>query len=234
MLVTSHIRTGLLAMLLCAPLLCVPSFAMAEADARMHVEVLAEKHAVKVGWLHAHIKKAADLALPTLWYRLVPQEAHALIPEKVKAIRFLQKATPSSDGVSITFHKKRVLRFLQKNSIPYYATQSARMPEPQQPAAQAAPEQDVSKPVALQQLFSPPPAGKLLTIQRQASLPEQVLFEDDLGRDPRIASLKLRQVNREFQQYRLQLKGADEQWLSQWFRRRGLTLSPSVEGWIAH
>lgn len=71
-----------------------------------------------------------------------------------------------------------------------------------------------------------------LTIERQASLPEQVLFEEELRRDPRILDLSLKQVNRDGQQYRLQLRGADDQWLALWFKHRGLTLSPTIEGWV--
>jgi len=78
-----------------------------------------------------------------------------------------------------------------------------------------------------------PDSYLLLSIERQASLPEQVLFEDDLRHDPRIINLSLRQVNRDGQQYRLLLTGSDDQWLVEWFRQRGLTLSPTLEGWVA-
>ena len=72
----------------------------------------------------------------------------------------------------------------------------------------------------------------MLTIQRQASLPEQVLFEDDLGRDPHVVTLSLRQVNKQGRQYRLSLKGSDDQWLFEWIKRRGMMLTASVEGWV--
>ena len=73
----------------------------------------------------------------------------------------------------------------------------------------------------------------LLTIERRASLAEQVLFEDELRREPRVVSLLLHRVNREVQQYRLHLNGADDQWLAEWFRLRGMELTPVVEGWVA-
>lgn len=73
----------------------------------------------------------------------------------------------------------------------------------------------------------------LLKVQRQASLPEQILFEEELRHDRRILDLSLRQVNQDGQQYRLHLKGADDQWLGEWFRRRGMFLTPTIEGWVA-
>jgi len=74
----------------------------------------------------------------------------------------------------------------------------------------------------------------LISIRHQASLPEQVLFEDDLRRDPRVASLLPSQFNRNLQQYRLQLKEPrNDQWLKQWFTQHGLTLTPMPNGWLA-
>jgi len=83
------------------------------------------------------------------------------------------------------------------------------------------------------QVLTKPAIELLLTVQRETSLADQVLFEDDLREDPRIVKLSLRQVNREGQQYRLQLNGSDDQWLMQWFARRGMTLIPTIEGWVA-
>jgi len=77
------------------------------------------------------------------------------------------------------------------------------------------------------------PSGLLLTVQRQASLPEQVLFEEDLRHHAHVRSLILKRVNRASQQYRLQLNGGDMQWLVQWFRDRGMNLSATAEGWVA-
>lgn len=101
----------------------------------------------------------------------------------------------------------------------------------------------ISEPSQHQKIASPQAAEQsllaaknnyfLLSMERQASLPEQVLFEDDLKHDPRIIHLSLRQVNRDMQQYRLQLKGPDHQWLIEWFEQRGLELSQTQEGWVA-
>jgi len=216
-------------------LVCVQQSALAAQDARMQVDVVAEQQGVEVRWLHANIQKAADMALPQLWGRIVPQHALTQIPKKVKAVRFLKKAVPNEQGVSIIFNEKRVLRYLKKNAIPYYAEQTAEqsadkvatVPGMVQPSMNVAPGLGTLAQPSLQRTG-------LLTVQRQASLPEQVLFEDDLARDPRIIRMTLRQINRGEQQYRLQLKGQDDRWLSDWFRQRGLVLTQSVEGWVAH
>jgi len=230
----SYIRVGLLALL---GLLSFQASVCAEPDARMQVNVAAQAHDVEVRWLHANIRKAADLALPELWNRIVPQHARTMIPKHVKAVRFLQKAVPTELGVSIIFNEKRVLRYLKQNNIPYYAEQSAnQLTEPDiilpTPDHQISPLVDNQPGLPSQASPAPLQIG-LLTVQRQASLPEQVLFEDDLSRDPRISSLTLRQVNRGAQQYRLQLKSRDDLWLTEWFRRRGMILTQSVEGWVA-
>jgi len=321
------------------------------ADARMQVDVLADQQQVEVNWLHANMQKAAALALPQLWNRIIPQSAHGLIPKRLKAIRFLQKATPTDNGVRITFNQKRVMAYLKQHKLPYIAQQpdlnvvlqlynSAGRPmgqsanallddaaslagplgyrlddqgpplvllwrwlddqhvrlnvrgtsklnefsetrrlqagDPQKQlkpwlrelllqardayvepidgvdlnAANAAPANLTSAIVTIadpqvdgSQLSAPvlgataefikPVVELHLRVMRQASLAEQILFEHELQRDPRILNLSLRQVNQEGQQYRLQLKGADDQWLVAWFARRGMTLKPTIEGWVA-
>ncbi|MDQ6996043.1 MAG: hypothetical protein Q9M82_01100 [Mariprofundus sp.] len=210
-------------------LLCIQSTAFAQSDARMKIDITAAQQNVEVRWLHAHIQKAADLALPELWRRMIPQHAMDQIPKHVKAVRFLQKAVPNDLGVSITFDEKRVLSYLKHNNIPYYAEQSADSATIEPQATQ--PMMDEPGQTALAQ--APLQAG-LLTIERHhASLPEQVLFEDDLAHDPRVFSLTLRQVNRDQQQYRLQLKSSDDLWLMAWFSSRGMTLTQSFDGWVA-
>ncbi|MBL4775550.1 MAG: hypothetical protein JKY87_05790 [Mariprofundus sp.] len=318
---------------------CFQPLALA-ADARMQVNVLAEAHNVQVQWLHANMRKAAALALPQLWARIVPQDAHALIPKRIKALRFLQKATPTNEGIRITFHQKRVLNYLKNNNLPYIAQQpvlnvalqlynkdghpmretanallnfaisdapvhgyrvdeqgaslvllwrwldykqvslsvrghsklteftETRYLKAGDPLEQIQPwmrqvllqardayaEGGVTQPVdehenvvgALQTVAGDNAAiielvphmpkaevGLRLMIHRSASLLDQVLFEDELIQDPRILDLSLRQVNKESQQYSLQLKGSDDQWLAQWFARRGMTLTPTIEGWVA-
>ncbi len=211
-------------MLLCAQ----PAVFAEEPDTRMQIAVIAAEQGVEVRWLHANIQRAATMALPQLWNRLIPRHAHGLIPKKVNAIRFLKKAVPTEKGVNIIFDQRRVLSYLKKNHVPYYVEQSAGYSETgSQISSPAVDGKSGQLPLVQMQ-------GKsvLLTIQGQASLPEQVLFEDDLERDPRVASLSLRQVNRQGRQYRLSLKGSDDQWLFEWIKRRGMTLTESAEGWV--
>jgi len=203
--------------------------AHADSDPRMVFEVLPdENRGITVQDLHRDVRAAADMALPRLWHRIVPGHAHKQIPKKIKAIRFLQRATPTPEGVIITFHARRVFAWLEANHVPSIddaiSGTSEAVPVPQN--------QDT---LATSGSVAPASNGAylILTIERRASLPEQVLFEEDLKHEPRIVDLSLRQVNRDGQQYRLRLKGADDQWLVQWFKRRGLTLSPTIEGWVA-
>lgn len=193
-----------------------------EPDSRMQVAIVAEDAGVDVRWLHAHIQKAAAMALPQLWNRLIPRHAHQQIPKNVNALLFLKKATPTANGVHIVFDQKRVLSYLEKHNIPYYAEQSGGSQAMIAPAASAS--------------FGYPTMPQLrhgiLSIERQASLPEQVMFEDDLRRNPHVAGLSLKQVNKQGRQYRLALKSPDDQWLSAWFKRRGMTLTASADGWL--
>ena len=219
-------------------LLLLPALAYAAPDARMQVDVAAETEGVDVNWLHANIRKAADMALPQLWRRIIPQHAISQIPAGVKAVRFLQKAVPTAQGVRILFNEKRVLRYLQQHNIPYYAEQSAgQTADGAQISSASASAPPGGQPLAGASDGSLTPAHAslltgVLTLQRQASLPEQALFEEDLARDPHVVSLTLRLVNRNQQQYRLQMKGPDDQWLQRWFQRRGMLLTASVDGWV--
>jgi len=302
------------------------------ADTRMQVDVVAETEGVEVSWLHANVREASALALPQLWNRIVPQYALGMIPKKVKAVRFMQKASPTEAGVRITFHQPRVLNYLKEHKLPYIAEQPAlnvviqlynkdgrpmgettnallelasseaaamgyriddqgaslvllwrwlddkqvslsvrgnsklseyaetRMLTAADPLEQLkswmsvvllkardahveatvvetegfelAPDQSNPLNDLVMQPLPKPDVELRLAIQRHASLADQVLFEQDLRQDPRILALSLRQVNRDGQQYRLQLKGSDDQWLTHWFARRGMTLVPTIEGWV--
>ncbi len=342
-------------------LLAIQPFAFA-ADARMQVDVVAETEQVEVSWLHANVRKAAALALPQLWQRIVPRSAHGLIPKRIKAIQFLEKASPTASGMRISFHQQRVMLYLKKHKLPYIAQQPALnivlqvYNQAGQPMSQTAnallanathlakplgyriddqgaslvllwrwldrqrvslnlrgnsklkefsetrrlragdplkqlqpwlhevllkardayveqveqvetplgavqaeagtgtalasggqhgitglPTQESSSAAVIAAGLNTPPVAVthspltlILRVQRQASLPDQVLLEDELQQDPRILNLSLRQVNQQGQQYRLQLKGSDDQWLAAWFARRGMTLTPTIEGWVAH
>jgi hypothetical protein len=334
-----RILSGLLLILTLA---ITPAFA---TDARMQVDVLAsDDGGPRLNELHANIQQAAELALSMLWNRIIPRQARGSIPRKVNVLRFMQRATPTNNGVSITFHNNRVLNYLKSNDLPYierepvwnlsiqlrnesgramslssslllsYAEKStldwgyklddsghslilqwqwldqeqvnltvrgtSRLgefsetrllatgdPLPQlekwltevllkardahagsqeeittAPALSEVPEiiaeplrhQETASSQLTEQLLPTAQNGYfLLSMERHASLPEQVLFEDDLKHDPRIINLSLRQVNRDMQQYRLQLKGSDHQWLIEWFEQRGLELSQTREGWVA-
>ncbi|ATX80583.1 hypothetical protein Ga0123461_2178 [Mariprofundus aestuarium] len=307
-------------------LLLLPQLALAADDPRMQVDVFADSNDnITTEYLHANIRKAADMALPQLWRRVVLQSAQRQIPKDVKAVQFLQRVSPTANGVSVEFNQRRVIAFLKKHNIPHLADLPAwnlslqisnaagrSMPESAAMlkrragsegqtwgyaidgaheslvlhwrwldsrkitlsvrgtsrlgeysetrtvgsgdpfrqlnpwlsevllkargayasnaiASKPAPETPIVTATGMTAQKEP----VILSIERHASLPEQVLFEEELRRDPRVVDLSLRQVNRDGQQYRLLLKGSDEQWLTQWFKRRGLTLTPTVEGWVA-
>ncbi len=318
-------------LLLTLTLLFVSAYSAHAADPRMEFEVKANQgKGISVQDLHRDVRAAAEMALPQLWFRIVPNDARKKIPAKMKAVSFLERATPTPEGVTITFNARRVFAWLKANNVPYveqlpalnldvqlldakgrsmdqsarvlkaYAQQTSsfwgyaldenaaslvlswqyqnnrqvllsvrgtsrlgefsdmRQLASGDPVTQLKPwlseillkARDSSIPsvenetqVARQDSASPSqPASVspvsqgiylLLSIQRHASLPEQVLFEEDLRRERRILDLSLRQVNRDGQQYRLRLNGADDQWLTLWFKHRGLTLSPTIEGWVA-
>jgi len=332
------------------------------SDARMLVEVTAnpDEQGQSLKALHANVRYAAELALAQLWDRIIPQQARADVPAGMRAIRFMQRAQPTPDGVRISFHAKRVMDYLETHNIPLipeqpvwnldvrirnaagqsmsqsaalisefsaqqaplwgYALnrmgdslivqwhwldsrqvslslrgtsrlgefQETRMlapgdplPQLQQwlletllkardayatgitpevatldvPATPSPPAFDIyGNPLGNTDIYTDPfgdfygdpyanqaPAapvivdhGILIRIERQASLPEQVLFEDDLRRDPRVAALRPTQLSHAMQQYRLDLKDEqDEQWLNQWFAEHGLSLSPTADGWLA-
>jgi len=311
-------------------LLCFQSAALA-ADARMVVDLLAETQKVELDVLHANVNKAAALALPKLWARIIPVSAQSTLPKHVKAIGFLQKAVPTEDGVVVTFQHQRVMAFLQKHTIPFIPTQPVlnivlqiysvsgrpmrhsandlldiavsnatehgysvddqgeslvllwRWLDARQvsltvrgnskageysetrnigsgdPVQQLQPwmmqvllkardayAESIPAPSAMQfntrldpllglssQPIAKPEIELRLSVQRPAGLADQVSFEQELELDPRILSLSLRQVTKDGQQYRLKLKGSDDVWLTEWFARRGMTLTPTLEGWVA-
>ncbi|OIO71637.1 MAG: hypothetical protein AUJ57_06915 [Zetaproteobacteria bacterium CG1_02_53_45] len=199
-------------------LLCLPVTAVHAQDDPLVFNVTPSS-GMTVQQLHSDVRLAANMALPQLWNHVVPASAQHKIPRSVNAISFLQRATPTAQGVTITFQESRVFAWLKANNIPRIGEQPAVSSFP----AASAPVQSAAS------------AGAylLLRIEHRASLPEQVLFEEDLRRESRILDLSLRQVSRDGQQYRLRLNGTDDQWLVQWFKRRGMTLSPTIEGWVA-
>jgi len=315
------------------------------ADHRMTVEIQAnpDEKGQSLNELHTNIRYAADLALPHLWDRIIPQHARSMVPENTSAIRFLQRAQPTATGVSVSFDPRRVLDFLQTSKIPVIPEQPAwnldirmRNAAGQNMAQSASMLQDYARQQAVDWGFGLNPqaasiivqwrwldnrqislsirgnsrlaefqetrtldpgdplpqlqqwlvqtllkardayaigetqaetpvvattpavdiygnplidadpyanAGMpvtvaddsiLISIEHQASLPEQVLFEDDLRRDPRVLSLLPRELNKNIQQYRVKLKEpTNTQWLSQWFAQHGLSLTQTPDGWLA-
>lgn len=218
------------ALLLVATLLATSLFAtaaQAEDDARMLVSITAgEEQGMSVQQLHTDIRQAAELALPVMWHRILSEASIAELPDNIKAIRFLQKATPTETGVDILFSHDRVYAFLKQQGITAFgdtpAETTATMPTTPGTDGAAAP-----VPLTSHNYLT-------LSVERHASLPDQVLFEEDLRRDPRILELSLKQVNRDGQKYRVLLAGSDDQWMATWFLRHGLTLTPTIEGWVAH
>ncbi len=318
--------------------------ALAEADMRMVVDVIADdKDGERLKDLHTNIQHAATLALPTLWNRIIPRKARNSIPRDVNALLFMQRASPTENGISISFQSRRVLNYLKSNGLPYieqepawslsiqlsnasgmpmaqsasslydYADRSAiywgykldesgnslilqwkwldrrqvkltmqgtsrlgEFSETRQLAdgnpfpqlekwlteillrardAHAQPLEDIAvasvpddipefivgssqQEVQSAELAGQPVSASqnnylLLSIERQASLPEQVLFEDDLKRDPHIINLLLQRVDSNKQQYQLHMKSSDNQWLVEWFGQRGMELSQTQKGWVA-
>ncbi len=337
--------------------------AVPATDARMLVEVTAnpDEKGQSLKELHTDVRHAAELALAQLWDRIIPRQARTGIPTDIHATRFIQRAQPTPDGISISFHRKRVLDFLETRKIPLiprqpawnldirirnasgqnmsqsaalvseFATQQAPLwgyalsqtadslimqwrwldsqqvslsvrgtsrlgefqetrvlvpgdplpqlqqwlletllrardahasglaPEIPQTAVASASAAGVAGISSVDiygnpltstdintNLYGDPythPATAplivddsiLISIERQASLPEQVLFEDDLRHDPRVASVLPAMLSHAIRRYRLTLKDPqDDQWLSQWFTQHGLSLTRTPDnGWLA-
>ena len=190
--------------------------AWAADDERLQVYLRASDYGVEASWLHTHIRKAAAMALPVVWQRIVPADQRAQLGS-TPAIQFLQTAKPTEDGIIITFQQPRVYQYLKSHHIRGF--------------------DDAPSVSASANTIPTAPSGGatlLLTINHPASLPEQILFERDLSRDARIQSVTLYRLGRAQRTYRLQLSSDDPAWLTTWFRQRGMTLTPSAEGWIAN
>lgn len=313
---------------------------MAGGDMRLQVEVVPDEENGSVQALRTDVKKAVELALPVLWDRLIPVHARHDMPEDAQGLGLLLRASPTADGMNITFNRSRVWQYLKKRNVPFidappafnvivhmynlagiampqsaallagYAREEAarwgyevredapalvlnwrwqdqqqvslsvrgnsRLPEfaetrmleagdplPQMQAwllevmlkARDAYASDamIADSAAVATAGGAPDAGgagvatgtlpgvsvpmsgleRMLTINRHATLPEQVLFEDALRRHPRVAALVPYLLSNNVQQYRLVLKSADDRWLIEWFARNGMQLSPRPDGWLA-
>jgi len=169
--------------------------------------------------LHSNIPQAVDRALPRLWERLLPAESIPLLPQNIQGIRFLQRAVPTADGVRVVFDEQRVGKFLSELQLQQeQGTESASVEAPQtEPAAITHTGLDLD-----------------LSVEHQATLAEQILFESDLRSDSRGASLTPYLLNENTRKYHLRLKVADDSWVPLWFARRGMAVTPLPEGWLAH
>ncbi|MFQ5354888.1 MAG: hypothetical protein ACE5DY_00120 [Mariprofundaceae bacterium] len=71
-----------------------------------------------------------------------------------------------------------------------------------------------------------------LIINRPMSLSEQVVIESGLESERRVKVLIPESYTPQRQSYRLILRSQDDTWLAPWFRRRGMALSLTPEGWL--
>ena len=73
----------------------------------------------------------------------------------------------------------------------------------------------------------------LLTIEQQASLPAQVIFEESLRQNSNVKSVQPTFLSAHSRQYRIVLNTHDSSWLTDWFQRRGMQLTMTADGWLA-
>ncbi|HXH72615.1 MAG TPA: hypothetical protein VNI58_07375 [Mariprofundaceae bacterium] len=198
-----------------ALLLSAQAFAQ---DVRYEVDVLPDTgKGETVATLHANISLAVEHALPLLWGRLLTAEEISNLPQDVRGIQFLQRVIPTSTGVKVIFDEGRVSKFLDDQKVLQTTT-----------AAESPVGGGAGEPITHTGLDLD------LTINRTATLPEQVLLESDLRSDPRVASLTPYWLNANMCKYRLRLKIADDSWVPLWFAQHGLQVTPLPEGWEVH
>jgi len=187
-------------------------------DEKYVVDVLPDaEQGESVASLHSNIPQAVDRALTTLWERLLPVESIPLLPQNIQGIRFLQRAVPTAEGVRVVFDEQRVSKFLSEQQVLGPETGSVEPTPTDEPTAITHTGLDLD-----------------LSVERQASLAEQILFESDLRGDKRVAALTPYWLNENTRKYHLRLKVADDSWVPLWFARRGMAVTPLPEGWLAH
>lgn len=71
----------------------------------------------------------------------------------------------------------------------------------------------------------------ILTVDVPATLAEQVILEDALARHPRVAAVVPKFLSHDSRQYLLRLKGDDDKWVPAWFKRRGMEVFSTPQGW---
>lgn len=72
----------------------------------------------------------------------------------------------------------------------------------------------------------------ILTIEQSASLPEQVVLEDALRQNSKIKALIPTHLSATSREYRVLLNGEDDSWITEWFQRRGMQITPTPHGWL--
>lgn len=72
----------------------------------------------------------------------------------------------------------------------------------------------------------------VIQLNWESGLSEQIFIENKLQSDPRVISLTPAQLSHRVQVYHLQLKDADDAWLSDWFSRFGFVAVRQPQGWL--
>jgi len=85
------------------------------------------------------------------------------------------------------------------------------------------------------------PAGKvrtadgikaILIVERPATLAEQVILEEALEKHPAVKAVVPKFLSHDSRQYLLYLKGSNDEWVAAWFRKRGMQVAPTPQGWL--
>jgi len=72
----------------------------------------------------------------------------------------------------------------------------------------------------------------MLTIEQPATLPAQVVFEESLRQNSHVKLLVPTLLSGNSRRYRMVLHTADDSWLADWFRRRGMQATATMDGWL--
>jgi len=72
----------------------------------------------------------------------------------------------------------------------------------------------------------------MLTIEQPATLPAQVVFEESLRQNSHVKLLLPTLLSSSSRKYRMVLHNADDSWLAEWFRRRGMQATATMDGWL--
>jgi hypothetical protein len=95
-------------------LLVGAGLANADSDPRMVVEISADEQ----GKIPA-VQDAIQLALPVLWDRIILQSSRSSLSDSMKAMPFLLRVVPHTNGMQVTFNPERVWQYLDQHQIAY-------------------------------------------------------------------------------------------------------------------